>query len=89
MRRRVNQNALFQSIRGAAEITGLSTRYIRDGCRAGTIPHIMAGNDYRVNMALFLSDLNEQSKAAPGIADGGRQEVDQYDQAGIYSFTAE
>ena len=62
MRKKTDRDALFQSIRGAAEITGLSTRYIRDGCRNGTIPHIRAGSDYRINMALFLEDLNKQSR---------------------------
>lgn len=57
----IDRNALFQPIRGAAEITGLSKKYIRDGCRSGKIPHIMAGNDYRVNMQLFLMLLDDES----------------------------
>lgn len=62
MRTRIDRDALFQSIRGAAEITGLSTKFIRDGCKAGTIPHVMCGSDYRINMQLFLDDLNKQSR---------------------------
>lgn len=75
MRTKTDRDALFQSIRGAAEITGLSTKYIRDGCRAGTIPHIRAGNDYRINMQLFLNDLNKQSRpggSSSETAKGGK-----------------
>lgn len=53
--------AVFQSVRGAAAITGLSVKHIREGCRAGTIPHIKVGTDYRINLPLFLEQLTEQS----------------------------
>ena len=64
MRVRVDRNAPFQPIRGAAEITGLSTNLIRQGCQNGTIPHIRVGSDYRVDMKLFLDVLHK--KAAGG-----------------------
>lgn len=54
---------MFQSIRGAAEITGFSTKYLRDGCRAGRIPHVRVGADYRVDMPLFLAQLRAESRA--------------------------
>lgn len=54
----IDYNAVFQPIRGASEITGLSQRFIRDGCKSGWIPHILCGTDYRVNMPLFLKQLN-------------------------------
>jgi hypothetical protein len=57
-----DRGAVFQPIRGAAEITGLSTRYIRDGCRNGIIPHVLVGSDYRINMPLFMEQLNEASR---------------------------
>lgn len=61
-RKEIDPNAMFQSFRGAAAITGLSYRYIRDGCINGTIPCIMVGSDRRVNMPLFLEQLNEASR---------------------------
>ena len=60
-RKETNPNAIFQPYRVAAEITGLSVRYIRDGCINGTIPCIMVGSDRRVNMPLFLEQLNRKS----------------------------
>lgn len=61
MPRRKNFDAPFQSISGAAYRTGMSCAYIRQGCKAGTIPHIRVGTDYRINMPLWLAQLNEQS----------------------------
>lgn len=52
----------FQSPVGTARITGLSVNFIRAGCRDGTIPHIRVGNDVRVNVPLFLEQLNRQSQ---------------------------
>lgn len=67
-----DRNAVFQSCRGAASITGLSVKYIRAGCADGTIPHIRIGSDYRINMPLFLSQLNNASagKIEGGVNDG-------------------
>lgn len=61
MPRKNDLNARFQSISGAARITGLSQKYIRQGCKEKTIPHIMVGRDYRVDMALFHEQLNGES----------------------------
>lgn len=57
-----NPDAILQPVTAAAVITGLSTRYIRDGCRSGIIPHVLVGSDYRVNMPLFLEQLNAESR---------------------------
>ena len=62
-RRKIDRNAPFQSISGAAYMTGLSAGYIRTGCKAGTVPHIRVGTDYRVNMPRLLEQLNAQSVA--------------------------
>ena len=64
MRVKNSPDAIFQSVRSASEITGLSMKYIRAGCRNNTIPHIMCGVDVRVNMPLFLERLNEESRRA-------------------------
>ena len=61
-RKKVDRNAPFQSIRETCNITGLSQLFIRNGCKNGTIPHIMIGADYRVNVPQFLEQLNQQSK---------------------------
>jgi hypothetical protein len=47
----------FLGLKEAAEVTGLSVYYLRNGCRAGTIPHILAGNEYRVNIAALLDQM--------------------------------
>lgn len=61
-RKEIDPGAIFQRYRGAAAITGLSYKYIRDGCLNGTIPCIMVGSDRLVNMPLFLEQLNEASR---------------------------
>ena len=61
-RKEIDPNAIFQPYRGAAAITGLSYKFIRDGCLNGTIPCISVGSDRRVNMPLFLEQLNEASR---------------------------
>ena len=55
-------SAPYQPLRAAAELTGLSHYYIRNGVIAGEIPAIRMGRDWRVNMPLFLSKLEEQAR---------------------------
>ena len=66
-KKEIDPSAIFQPYRGAAEITGLSYRYIRNGCINGTIPCIMVGHDRRVNMPLFLEQLNEASRKGASV----------------------
>lgn len=66
-RREIDKKAMFQSIRGASEITGLSQKYIREGCKRNEIPHLLVGTDYRVNMGLFLSKLNAASEVGANV----------------------
>lgn len=47
----------FLGLKEAAEVTGLSVYFLRHGCRTGTIPHILAGNEYRVNIAALLDQM--------------------------------
>ena len=54
--------APFQSISGAAKLTGLSMYYIRTGCKSGTVPHIKCGDDYRICMPQFLAQLEKQAR---------------------------
>ena len=60
-RKKFNPDSPFQPISGAAYITGLSRGSIRRGCKDGSIPHIMAGKDYRINMKVWLEQLDAQS----------------------------
>ena len=63
-KKQIDRDALFQPPRGAAEITGFSVKYIRAGCRDGTIPHLKAGNDYKIDMTAWLELLHAASRGA-------------------------
>lgn len=56
--------APFQSIRKTARLTGLSAYYLRAGCKDGSVPHIMVGAEYRVNVPLLMDRLNAESAAS-------------------------
>ena len=43
----INPAAPFQPLNAAALMTGLSRWYLMEGCKAGTVPHIRVGTDYR------------------------------------------
>ena len=51
----------FMGIKEACDFTGLSQFYLRQGCKAGTIPHIRCGQKILVNIPLLIQQLNEQS----------------------------
>lgn len=57
MRKPKGRDAPFQTIPNACTITGLSQRYLRNGCKDGTVPHIMSGNTYYVNVPALLRKL--------------------------------
>ena len=63
-KRAFDPDAPYQSIRGAAEITGLSMGSIRAGCKAGKIPVVMCGQEYRISMPLFLQQLENEAAAS-------------------------
>lgn len=63
-KRTFDRDAPYQSIRGAAEITGLSMGSIRAGCKAGKIPFVMCGQEYRISMPLFLKQLEAEATAS-------------------------
>lgn len=52
----------FMKIPEASRVTGLSQFYLRQGCKDGTVPHVMSGTTYMVNVAALLRQLG---------ADGG------------------
>lgn len=53
----------FQSIAGACRVTGLSQGYLRQRCKAGEIPFVMAGKEYRINIPALLRQLEAESAA--------------------------
>ena len=55
-----NDNAPFQRIPAACRITGLSQSYLRAGCKAGTVPHVMSGNTFLVNIPALLRQLGAE-----------------------------
>lgn len=65
-KKEIDPKARYQSVRGAAEITGLSRHFILNGCKAGTVPHIKVGVDYRIDMPLFFQQLENLSAAGNG-----------------------
>lgn len=67
MKRNFDPAAPFQTINAAARLTGISAGAIRAGCKAGTVPHIMRGSEYRVNVPRFLETLDAESLARAGL----------------------
>ena len=59
--RMVDASVPFQTIRNTARLTGLSAYYLRAGCKDGSVPHIMVGSEYRINVPQLLDKLNAES----------------------------
>lgn len=47
----------FQKIAEASKTTGLSQFFLRRGCKDGTVPHIMSGTRYLINIPALLRQL--------------------------------
>lgn len=58
-----NLDAPFQRLQAACRITGFSVSFLRDGCKKGTIPHVMTGNCYLINVPRFLEQMDKESEA--------------------------
>lgn len=52
--RSTDKSAPYQPVSMAAEISGLSKKYIYEGCKNGTIAHVKVGIDYRIFMPALL-----------------------------------
>lgn len=59
-------NAPFLKIGAASKDTGLSQYFLRRGCRDGSVPHVMSGTVYLVNVPALLRKL--------GAVEGGTTE---------------
>ena len=57
---RAEQQAPFMKIPEASKATGLSQYFLRIGCKDGSIPHIMCGNNYLINVPQFLKKFEEE-----------------------------
>jgi len=57
-----NLNTPFMKIKDAAQATGLSMYYLRDGCKDGTVPCIKSGTVYFVNVPRLLEKLDASRK---------------------------
>ena len=71
-----SQSRPYLSIRDACNATGLSQYYLRSGCKQGTVPHIMVGSKYLINIPLLLK---------PQTFDEAKELVDEY----IYFYNNE
>ena len=60
-RKKIDLNAVIQPVSGASRISGLSRRFIINGCKDGKIPHLMVGGDYRIDMVLWMEQLHQQA----------------------------
>lgn len=55
---------IFQPIKEAVRITGLSEYYFNKNLKAGKIPHIRSGNKILINMPRLLAELEEQTSTS-------------------------
>ena len=56
----MEQQTPYQKIKEACRTTGLSQYFLRQGCKAGTIPHIKSGPTYYINMPALLKKLGAE-----------------------------
>jgi len=62
-KRKTDATAPYQSIRGTARVTGLSMFYLRERCKARTIPVLMVGGEYRIFLPGLLAQLEREASA--------------------------
>lgn len=61
-----NCRQMFKTIKAAAQETGLSVCFIRQGCKNGTVPHIRSGCKTYVNVPALLEKLEAESRQEVG-----------------------
>lgn len=57
----------FMKIGAASKATGLSQYYLRRGCRDGSVPHVMSGTVYLVNVPALLRKLGVEEGGVAGV----------------------
>lgn len=58
--------APLQPIKQAARLTGLSEYSLRQGCKAGTVPFVREGCEYRIHIPLLLAQLEKAAASSVG-----------------------
>ena len=61
-KRKTDLSAPFQTIPNTCKITGMSQSWLRTGCKNRTIPYIMAGSTYMINVPVLMQRLNDMSE---------------------------
>ena len=56
----------FQKIPEACKTTGLSTYFLRNGCKDGSVPHVKSGGVYYVNVPALLKQLGAEAEDDAG-----------------------
>ncbi len=59
------ERPIFQPIKEAVKITGMSEYWFRQNLKAGKIPHIRSGNKILVNIPRLLVELEKLSDNSP------------------------
>lgn len=59
-KRNADPSAPFQTIPQATRLTGLPQGWLRDGCKAGTVPHVRSGQVYLINVPALLRQLGAE-----------------------------
>ena len=62
---KINPTPPFLKIDDASRVTGLSRFFLRRGCRDGSVPHVMSGAVYMVNIPALLRKLNADENGRP------------------------
>ena len=52
----------FVSQKEAAKVTGCSLYFIKEGVKAGRIPHLRDGRRIYIDLPLFMEELDKQSR---------------------------
>lgn len=56
-----NPSARYQNIAHACRTTGLSQYYLRNGVKAGTVPHIRSGRVYMIDVPALYAALEREA----------------------------
>lgn len=50
----------FMKIKDAVAVTGLSAYFLRNGCKDGSVPCVLSGGVYYINIPALLRKLNAE-----------------------------
>lgn len=55
---------ILQKPKAAAKLLGVSEHWLREGLRAGKVPHMRSGKDFLVNIPATIAWINAESEAS-------------------------